>query len=192
MKKILIINGHPNSDSYCHALAHAYKQAAIKGGNEVWLTNTNELKFQQNLEHGYSKRTELEPDLLVAQQKITWADHLVIIHPVWWGSVPAQLKGFFDRVLLPGFAFKYREKGLLWDKLLAGKTGHVIYTTDTPLWIYRFFYRAPSVNQVKDRVLGFCGITPVKVTGIGPIRGSDPEFRKRWLEKVSQLGHRAA
>jgi len=139
MKKILIINGHPNSDSYCHALAHAYKEAAMKGGNEVWLMNTNELKFQQNLEHGYSKRTELEPDLLVAQQKITWADHLVIIHPVWWGSVPAQLKGFFDRVLLPGFAFKYREKGLLWDKLLAGKTGHVIYTTDTPLWIYRFF-----------------------------------------------------
>jgi putative NADPH-quinone reductase len=111
---------------------------------------------------------------------------------VWWGSTPALLKGFFDRVLLPGFAFKYRDKGVLWDKLLSGKSGRIIYTTDTPVWFYNLFYSAPSVNMIKKRVLGFCGISPVKVTGIGPIRLSSPEFRKKWLEKVTALGHKGA
>lgn len=192
MKKILIINGHPNADSYCQALAETYAKAAIASGHEVQLLHLHSLKFSLNLSGGYQRRTELEEDLLRAQQQITWAQHIVIVHPVWWGSVPALLKGFFDRVLLPGFAFKYREKGVLWDKLLSGKTGHVIYTTDTPVWFYNLFYSAPSVNLVKKRTLQFCGITPVKVTGIGPIRNSTAEFRKKWLDKVADLGRKGA
>lgn len=192
MKKILIINGHPTADSYCSALVQAYKNGAKQSGNEIEVIHLCDLNYKMNLEGGYSHRTELEPDLLEAQQKIKWSQHLVVIHPVWWGSTPGILKGFFDRVLLPGFAFKYRQKGLLWDKLLSGKTGRIIYTTDTPVWFYRYFYSAPSVNQVKKRTLEFCGITPVKVTGIGPIRVSKPEFRKKWLDKVTQLGQKGA
>ncbi len=187
MKNVLIINGHPNANSYCHALAEAYKKGSVSKGNTVELLHLGELNFNLNLSHGYAQRTELEPDLIIAQEKILWANHIVIIHPVWWGSVPALLKGFFDRVLLPGFAFKYKENSVMWDKLLAGKTGHVIYTTDTPIWLYQYFFMAPSVNQVKKRVLQFCGITPVKVTGIAPIRNSTPEFRKNWLAKIEQI-----
>lgn len=187
MKKVLIINGHPSAESYCHAIAEAYQKGSVSKGNEVELLHLEALNFSLNLSHGYTKRTELETDLIIAQQKIRWANHIVIIHPVWWGSVPALLKGFFDRVLLPGFAFKYKENSVLWDKLLAGKTGHVIYTTDTPIWLYKYFFMAPSVNQVKKRVLQFCGVTPVKVTGIAPIRNSTPEFRKKWLVKIEQI-----
>ena len=135
MQNVLIINGHPNADSYCHSLAEAYKKGSISTGNKVELLHLSDLNFNLNLSHGYAKRTELEPDLMYAQKKIQWANHIVIIHPVWWGSVPALLKGFFDRVLLPGFAFKYKENSVMWDKLLTGKTGHVIYTTDTPIWL---------------------------------------------------------
>lgn len=191
MKKILIINGHPNKNSYCQALAEAYKDGASSKGNHVVLLSLSELQFDLSLAHGYTKAMTLEPDLNFAQEKITWAEHLVIVHPVWWGSVPALLKGFFDRVLLPGFAFKYRKDSPLWDKLLKGRTGRIIYTTDTPVWLYTWFYRAPSVNQVKSRVLEFCGISPVKVTAIGPIRKSSQAFREKWLEKVREIGERA-
>lgn len=192
MKKILIINGHPKKDSFCNSLCDVYKTSAKAAGHDVVLLNLYELEFNLNLQYGYSKQNTIAPDIQFAQEKIKWAEHIVIVHPVWWGSVPALLKGFFDSALLPGFAFKYREDSLFWDKLLSGRTGRVIYTSDTPIWFYKYFYSAPSVNMVKKRVLGFCGIGPVKVTGIGPVRKSKLEFRQKWIEKVEQLGKNAA
>ncbi len=187
MKNILIINGHPNKESYCNALAEAYLKGSLSQGNIVELIHLHSLNFNLNLVNGYIKQTELEPDLILAQQKITKANHIVIIHPVWWGSIPAILKGFFDRVLLPNFAFKYKENTVLWDKLLKGKTGHIIYTSDTPNWLYNLLFLAPSVNQVKKRTLQFCGVTPVKVTAIAPIRKSSQQFRENWLIKIEQM-----
>lgn len=108
MKKILIINGHPNKNSFNSSLVDAYKRGASTQPCEIKEINISDLKFNPNLEFGYQKRMELESDLLDAQQKISWAEHLVWVHPVWWGGLPALLKGFIDRVFLPGFAFKYR------------------------------------------------------------------------------------
>ena len=188
MKKILVINGHPNKNSFCFGLADAYKKGVLIAGAEIKEIIIRELNFNPNLAFGYQKRTELEPDLLEAWEKIKWADHLVWVHPVWWGGLPAITKGFIDRVFLPGFAFQYRDNSVWWDKLLKGKTAHIITTLDTPSWYYRFVYGRPSVNQLKKTVLGFCGIKPVKVTYIQPIRNSTIEFRNKWLGKVEMLG----
>jgi putative NADPH-quinone reductase len=188
MTKILIINGHPNKDSFCFALAEAYKKGAISAKNEVKEIVISELKFNPNLQFGYQKRTELEPDLLDAWEKIKWADHLVWVHPVWWGGLPAITKGFIDRLFLPGFTFQYRENSPWWDKLLTGKTAHIITTLDQPSWYYRFAFGRPSVNQLKKSILGFCGVKPVKVSYIGPIKDSSDVARKKWLEKAESWG----
>lgn len=189
MKKILVINGHPRKDSFCDAISKTYSKSAAAAGYEVTLLNLYELNFNLNFAGSYTKNeNEVEPDILNARNKIKEAQHIVIVHPVWWGSVPALLKGFFDKTLVPGFAFKYKKDSPMWDKLLSGKTAHIIYTTDTPVWFYSLFYRAPSVNMVRDRVLGFCGIKTKKVIGIGPIRNSTKEFREKWLKKIEILG----
>ena len=112
MKRILFINGHPDGGSFNAALAEAYRKGAVETEAEVREIIVRELKFNPSLQYGYRKRTELEPDLLMAQECIRWAEHLVWIYPVWWGSLPALLKGFIDRVFLPGFAFKKRENSL--------------------------------------------------------------------------------
>lgn len=187
-KKILIINGHPTANSYCQALAETYQQSEINVGHEVELLNLYALSFDPNFKWGYSKKEAPVADILMAQEKIKWADHVVIVHPVWWGSMPALLKGFFDVAFLPGFAFKYRENSVWWDKLLAGRTARIIYTTDAPVWVYRYFYGEPSVSQLKRRILQFCGFQQVGVTGIGPIRKSSLEFRKKALQRVAALG----
>ena len=101
--KILLINGHPDKESFNWALASAYKKGALKSGAEIKEIRISELSFNVNLQFGYRKRTELEPDLLAAWEDIQWADHLVWVYPVWWGSVPAIMKGFIDRLFLPGF-----------------------------------------------------------------------------------------
>ena len=190
MKKIVLINGHPNNESFNFALAEAYKKGAENSGTEIKEIIIRNLDFNPNLEFGYKKRIELEPDLIKAWEIIQWADHLVWMHPVWWGGLPAITKGFIDRLFLPGFAFKYRENSVWWDKLLTGKTAHIITTLDQPSWYYRIFYGRPSVNQLKKSTLEFCGIKPVKVTYIGIIKNSKDEQRKKWIEKVYSLGEK--
>jgi putative NADPH-quinone reductase len=188
MKKILIINGHPDNESFGFALAEAYKKGAVQSGGEVKIVNIRELKFNPNLEFGYRKRTELEPDLLDAQEKIKWADHLVWIYPVWWGSVPAIMKGFLDRVLLPGFAFEKKENSPWWDKYLKGKTARIICTMDQPPLYYSLVNGKPTHVMMKKSVLGFVGVKPVRITSIGPIRLSKDTFREKWLRKIEILG----
>ncbi|MBL1220233.1 NAD(P)H-dependent oxidoreductase [Chryseobacterium sp. L7] len=190
MKKIAIINGHPNKDSFNFGIAKAYKDGALQVGNEVKEITIADLNFDPVLHFGYQKRMELEPDLLKAWEIIQWADHLVWIHPVWWGGMPAPMKGFLDRLFLPGFAYRYRENSIWWDKLLKGKTAHIITTLDQPGWYYRLFYGRPSVNQLRKSTLEFCGVKPVKVTYIGIIRNSTEAQREKWLQKVKELGKR--
>ena len=187
MKKILIINGHPNKESFNFGIANAYKTGAEKSGATVKEIIITDLQFNPSLQFGYQKRTELEPDLLESWEKIKWADHLVWIHPVWWGGLPAIAKGFIDRLFLPGMAFQYKENSVWWDKLLKGKTAHIITTLDQPSWYYRFVYGQPSVNQLKKTTLEFCGVKPVKVTYIGVIKTANESLREKWLNKIEKL-----
>lgn len=190
LMKILIIHGHPDPMSYCRALAAAYRNGAMAAGAEVKEVLLGDLRFDPVLHFGYRQRMELEPDLNMAWEQILWAEHLVWVYPVWWGSMPALMKGFIDRLFLPGMAFKKREGSLLWDKFLTGRTARIISTMDQPAWYYRIYYRQPSHHAMKKAVLEFCGVKPVRVTAIGPLRLSKPEFRQRWLNRVEALGRR--
>jgi len=188
MKNVLIINGHPNQESLNFGIMNAYREGAEKVGAQVQQVIIANLQFDPNLKYGYQKRIDLEPDLLEAWEKILWADHLVWVHPVWWGGFPAIMKGFIDRLFLPGLAFKYRENSVWWDKLLIGKTAHIITTMDQPGWYYRIFFGRPSIKQLKKSILEFCGVKPVKVTIIGIIKTSDETQRKKWMDKVRISG----
>lgn len=188
MSKILIINGHPDIESYCFALANAYKKGALASGAEVQEIIIRDLQFNPNLQFGYRKRTDLEPDLLSAWEKIKWAEHIVWIYPVWWASLPALLRGFIDRLFLPGFGFQKRENSLLADGLLTGKSARIISTLDQPEWFYWLVNHRPSYWAMKRNTLRFCGIRPVNATTIGPLRLSKPEWREKWLKRVEILG----
>jgi len=188
MKKILIINGHPDKESFCHELALNYKIGADKSSADCKLINLIDLKFDPILHYGYRKRTELEPDLLDVQQEILNADHLVFVYPTWWGTFPALLKGFIDRVFLPRFAFKHIENSLLWDKLLKGKTARLIVTMDAPNWYYCLIYKSPGHNSFKKGILEYCGVKPVKITSFGSIKSSDEMMRKKMIKKIEILG----
>lgn len=190
MKKILIILGHPVKDTFSGQLFENYKQGALSSGAEVKELILRDLKFELNFSSGYRGDQELEPDLVNAQELITWAEHLVLIYPNWWSTFPALLKGFIDRTFLPGFAFKYRKGSLLWDKLLTGRSARLIITMDTPPWYYWLVYRRPGHNAMKRGILEFCGIRPVKITTIGSLKISSEQKRQQWLDKVKALGRK--
>ena len=89
---------------------------------------------------------------------------------------------------MPGFAFQYRDNSVWWDKLLTGKSAHVINTLDQPAWYYWLVNGRPGYYAMKKMVLEFCGIKPVKTTAFGPIRNSTDDYRARWLEKIERFG----
>jgi len=187
-KRITIINGHPNSESFNQAIADSYKMGALANGAEVKEINIHALDFDSNLQFGYKQVMPLETDLITAMEAIKWANHLVWIHPVWWGGLPAKMKGFIDRTFLPGTTFKYKKDSIWWDKLLKGKSARIITTMDQPGWYYSLFYGKPSINQLKKSTLQFCGVSPVKVTTIGPIRNTTATRKSIFLKKVNALG----
>jgi NAD(P)H dehydrogenase (quinone) len=186
--RIYLLLAHPDRDTFCGAVADAYETAAREAGHEVRRQDLGELRFDPVLHKGYKTIQDLEPDLLRAQELIGWCEHWVIIYPVWWGSVPALLKGFFDRAIHPGFAFKPHDNDMFWDKLLTGKSAHLITTSDAPSAFLLLGYRNSDIAQVKTATLGFCGIKPVKVTRLSGIKGASREKLEGYLERVRGLG----
>lgn len=192
MKKILLILGHPRTDSLCGALADAYAEAAGVEGAVLRRLTLADMRFDPVLHMGYRGEQALEPDLAAARDDILWAEHLVFVYPTWWGGLPALLKGFIDRVFLPGFAFRYRQDSPWWDRLLAGRSARLLVTMDTPPWYYRWVYRMPGHHQMKRTVLEFCGIRPVRIDGFGPVRGSTPGRRAQWIEAARRAARQDA
>ncbi|GAB2597494.1 NAD(P)H-dependent oxidoreductase [Nitrincola alkalisediminis] len=190
-KNITVILGHPDASGFCGSLAEMYVQSALNAGHSVRYFKLGEIEFDPILRHGYHQRQELEPGLLEIQNAITWANHLVFVYPTWWGAMPALLKGMFDRVFLPGYAFKYRQNSQFWDKLLAGRSAHAIVTMDTPPWYYRLVYSMPGHHQMKKTILEFSGIKPVKLTSFGPVRYANEKQRDKWLQQVANYAKSA-
>ncbi len=190
MKKILIILGHPVKDTFSDKLTTAYIDGAAKSNAEIKFLKLNQLKFDPNFSSGYRGKQELEPDLVMAQELIGWADHLVFFYPNWWATFPALLKGFIDRTFLPGFAFRYLEGRQSHEKLLTGKTARLIVTMDNSPWYYRWVLRQPGHHAMKRAILQFCGIHPVRITTIGPVRRSNEHKRQQWIRIVSRLGEK--
>ncbi|KKR20829.1 MAG: NAD(P)H dehydrogenase (Quinone):NADPH-dependent FMN reductase [Parcubacteria group bacterium GW2011_GWE2_39_37] len=192
MKKILIINGNPHKESFCYGLAAAYEKGAKNAGAEVKRINLADLKFDPILHEGYHIIQPLEPDLLTAQEAIKWSDHLVFVFPVWWMAPPALMKGFFDRIFLPGFAFKYHQGYPFLEKLLKGRSARLIVTMDSHPLLNLLLYRTNGYKALAKGALGFCGIRPVKKTVFGLVKYLSETKRKKIILRVEKLGEKMA
>lgn len=184
---ILILDAHPNPESFCAALADAALAGARSTGASASKLELRHLQFDPILRAGYRDGQALEPDLLAAQAAIAAARHLILVYPSWWGTWPALLKGFVDRAFTPGFAFRYHPEGNGWDKLLAGRSARVVVTMDWPVWAYHWLQGAPGNRAMSRATLGFCGVKPVRFTELGPVRPSTPEQRAAWLAQVRRV-----
>lgn len=187
---VLVIFGHPRTDSLSDALGRAYVEGARAAGAQVRCLLLAQMEFDPNVIAGSPRAQRCEDDVRRARRFIRWADHLVFVYPTWWGTVPALLKGFLDRILTAGFAFEEVEGGTGYEGLLKGKSARLITTMDTPRWVYRWLYGRPGHNAMRHATLGFCGVWPVRIAAFGPVRSSTPVERRRWIERVRQLGRR--
>lgn len=185
--RILIINAHPGNDSFCSEVSKRYLRGAQQSKAIVDLINLTDFTIDWSYSNGYKNNTD-EAEIKKIQNLIRNASHLVIVFPNWWGTYPAILKGFIDRVFIPDFAYKYQKNSQFPIPLLKGKSARLIMSMDTPIWYYSLFYKSPGLNSLKKSILNFCGIKPVKTTIFTSVKKSTEEKRNSWLKKIEELG----
>lgn len=188
--RIVIIEGHPDPrpERLCHALAEAYAAGAAEAGHEVARIKIAELDFPLLRSKDDFDRGAVPASLKAGQEAIAGADHLVIIYPLWLGTLPALLKGFLEQVLRPGFAAGATAPGQPWRKLLTGRSARVVVTMGMPALVYRWFFLAHSLKSLERNILKFCGIAPVRETLFGRVDAVSAEKRGKWLEEMRRLG----
>jgi putative NADPH-quinone reductase len=192
-RRIAIIDGHPDGREgrFVHALASSYAEGARAAGHEViTLTLGNMdiplLRRAQDFASG-----QVPQVVRTFQKSLAWADHWVILYPLWLGSMPALLKGFFEQTLRPGFAFAPTGKKGMPRKLLEGKSARIIVTMGMPALFYRWYFRAHSLKSLERNILGFCGIAPVRSTVVGMVENKTSKQRAACLKDMQALGGQA-
>ncbi|GGE54479.1 NAD(P)H-dependent oxidoreductase [Actibacterium pelagium] len=194
-KRILVLNGHPGQTSLSKSLVAAYAEAAIKAGHDVRQHDLGQMSFDLDYgEGGYGSAKPLEPDLETFLSDLEWAEHIALSTPLWWGAIPAKLKGLFDRSFLPGRTFDTRNPNLIGmpRPMMKGKTARVILTSDTPAILLRLAYGNAVKKFISRQILGFVGIKPTKFTQFSPASHPKDAKVKSWLGQVEKLGAQAA
>jgi putative NADPH-quinone reductase len=193
-ERILIIDGHPDpaDGRLVHALATAYREGAESGRHEVLSLRVADLEFpllrtQSDYEHG-----EPVDAIRHCQAQFDWATHIVILYPLWLGSMPALLKGLLEQLLRPGFAFSTRQQGRWPVKLQAGKSARIVVTMGMPGWIYRWYFRAHSLRSLQRNILHFVGLRRVRATVIGNVANLSSSERQGWIQQMRKFGQRAS
>ena len=182
MPAALVIDGHPDARSLTAALAQRYADAH----GDARVLALRDLDFDPILRFGYRERMTLEPDLVDAREALHAARTIVVTTPLWWGSVPALLKGFFDRSLLPQQEYRYRPSGLP-EGLLGAPHGRLLLLADTP-WYFTPFTGLPGQTHVARGTLRFCGIRDVRTTRMLGVRNASVARIDAWLDRAARLG----
>ena len=190
--RFLLIDGHPDEGRLVSGLLSHYA-ASLPAADAVESIALRDLAFDPNLRRGYDAEQPWEPDVRRVAAAVDACDHLVFAFPLWWGGEPMLLKGLLDRLLVPGFAYRYRKNSQFWDRLLAGRSADVIVTMDTPPWYLRLVYGDPVARRWRRQVLGFCGIAPVRILRFGPTRRGQAKKRiEGWRAEVAKAAATAA
>ncbi len=188
MTTLVIVQGHPDpaGGHLCHALADAYAQGAEQAGHAVTRVEVARLEFPWLRTKEEFEKGPLPDVLRPAQAAIGQADHLVIVYPLWHGTLPAILKAFLEQVFRPGFAFVIGERA--WRRPLKGKGARIVVTMDMPVLFYRWYFGAHGLKSLERSILGFCGIGPIRESLFGMVEAARPARRARWLARMRRYG----
>jgi putative NADPH-quinone reductase len=191
MARICIIQGHPNDGGhFCHAIADTYCQGATAARHEVRTLSVAEMEFELLRSKKDWDKGRAPAAIAAAQRTIAWAEHLVVIYPLWIGTMPALLKGFFEQALRPGFAMALTPRGG-WTKLLSGRSARVVVTMGMPAFAYRWYFGAHGLKSLTQN-LALVGIKPRRSMLVGMIEAISDTKRRTWLDHLRQLGREAA
>lgn len=192
-QRILLLQGHPDHGvpHLCHGLENAYAEGAREAGHALRQIDVATLDFPLLRSQHEFEQGALPPSLADAQAAIEWAQHLVVLFPLWLGDMPALLKGFLEQVVRPGFAFERDTTNPFGRKRLGGRSARVVVTMGMPALVYRYLYRSHGLKSLERNILGFIGIAPIRETLIGGVGALQPDRVEMLLTEMRQHGRKA-
>ncbi|MCD7035185.1 NAD(P)H-dependent oxidoreductase [Metabacillus sp. GX 13764] len=187
--KTVIIYAHPSEKSFCHAVKEACVQQLREMGHEFYIRDLYAMNFQPVLyEDNYSQfyQNKLPEDIAAEQEYLGWAEHLILIYPTWWVSMPAILKGYIDKVLTNGFAFRFVEDSA--EGLLNGKKAYIFQTTGQAQKLLTSKQLTSSVETITDLgIMKYCGIETMTHKFFYSVPYVDQEEREVMLNEVKEI-----
>lgn len=187
--KCNVIYSHPNPKSFCHAILETVVDVLKSKKNEVEIRDLYGIGFDPVLKGSdftALQSGEMPHDIKKEQNLITWADYLIMIHPVWWTGLPAMIKGYIDRVLSYGFAYSIDADGV--HGLLKGKKVVILNTQGTPEGVYESSGMWNAMRMTSDKgVYEFCGLEVVNHSFFPGVPSVSNEVRKGYLVKIREI-----
>ena len=186
-KKFLVVFSHPKENS----LAYAIREAVIKGLKKIRAEVRVQDLYKEKFNPLLYDIDENEKDQVTVKMKenIVWADGIVFIAPLWWASIPAMLKGYFDRIFTEHFAFQYNQAGIPVG-LLKNKKAVLIGTCDTPPLLAKFSKTSLGFKSVIRGVLKLSGIKDSKFILFGSVTNSTEKQREKWIKRAIAIGEK--
>ncbi len=189
--KISVIVAHPNPKSFNHAISQTAVSELETLGHRVAFHDLHAEHFDPLLPfEEVPMKAPLPPAIEAQSREIAEADGIVVVHPNWWGQPPAILKGWMDRVLRPGVAYKFGTspsgEGIIIG-LLKARSALVFTTSNTPPDKEVSLYGDPLDGLWKRCVWGFCGVPATHRELFAPVITSSPEQRTSWLRRTREL-----
>ncbi len=192
--KVSIIVAHPTPNSFNHAIARLVAQTLAARGHTPVLHDLYAERFDPIfLTPEIDRDTALPPAIEEHCREICSVDGVVIVHPNYWSSPPAILRGWVDRVLRAGRAYEFVEDGKGGAEpvgLLKAKVGVVFNTANTPQEVEEQVFGDPLEIHWMKVVFGLCGVKTTYRRNFAPIITSTPEQREQWLEEVKSAVER--
>lgn len=185
---IHIIIDHPWEESFNYVILSGLSETLQQAGHSIDVLDLNQDGFNPVFSQAelalYTQGGSLDPKVKEYQQRLINADYLVMIFPVWWNMMPARLKGWMDKVLLPGFAFT---KGQFPDPLLTHMSGAMVLTTSgaSDEEVRETYHGVIGWGLCKG-TLEFCGISPVIWHNFGDTGFATSEAHYAWVEFIKQ------
>lgn len=187
--KIAVVNTHPNPDSFTYSLREAIVGKLQEMGHQVQDRDLYTLQFNPVLsleEYTATMTGEFQEDVKVEQEYIEWADYLIFIYPLWWGTLPALLKGYIDRVFAYGFAYQMDDGDV--KKLLTGKKAILFTTMGNSDGHYREVQMYDAMNKTVDEgIFEYVGIEVLEHKYFASVTSVDDETRKQMLEEAKSI-----
>jgi putative NADPH-quinone reductase len=185
--KVLVILGHQNSGSFCHAITDCAVETLEAAGHEVICHDLYEEEFDPILlQAEIPKDAPVDPVVQKHCDEVAAADGYLVVHPNWWAQPPAILKGWLDRVFRQGVVYHFGDRGAVIGHL-EGKTAVVITTSNTPRDVELELFGDPLENLWKACVFNFCGVEDFYRRNFESIILSTPDERQEWLAEVRQI-----
>lgn len=183
MAENMIIYAHPNKLGHSGYYLSTLIQKFGAEQKSYELLDLYEMAYDPCLaadEHYTSGHNQLSQQNKEIQEKISAASNLIFIFPTWWQSTPAILKGFVDRVLISGYAFRFDEKGFP-QGLLKPKKAVILTSSGAPRWLAKLAFEDRAINVLKKDTLEFCGLK-TKAFSVGDAKELT-EKNKKVIEK---------